>query len=226
MASTLELIQALAQEFGKQSPEVLRDIEQKIGEITIDILSQNDCRFAGLRKSQTVTVTAGTTSYKINADFASLGRYPTIVDSNGDFVDKFTIVDEGEFVARADQGGYATKRFGRIEARDQGASGPGFYLELAEDWGETGYIKIPYYRKPTATDTELINNLACVKNGVRQFFGQFIGSEKADIAARVYLGQRSGIKESAARTTTGLFVKPPIRTQKHNLLMHKVGRGQ
>lgn len=224
MGSKLEIVQTLALEFGKSSPEVLAQIESKVGEITVDILSQNDCRFAGLRKWQRITVGAGTKAYKVNADLASVGRHAKIVNVNGDFLYKFTIVDEGEFIEREDKAGYATTRYGWIEARDQGDQGPGFYLVLATDWQATGYIKMPYFRSPTENDTALIRNTSAVKDGVRQYFPQYVGEEKAALFGRVYSGKRKSIKESPDRVATGLHVKPPRRVQAGNRLMHKIGR--
>jgi len=223
MADKFRVVQELADEWGKSSPDVLAQIEAKVGEITIDLLSQNECRFAGLRKSTTQTITAGTTVYKLPYDFATIVKQTSVVDADGAFVAEFTFCDEKEFIRRLSLGGYATNRFAMIEYRVDGSDGPGWYMILGGDWDETGYLKIPYYRKPTADDTELIENETILKSGVRSQFPQF--NLRAQMDAVEYMRRRSGFRENPDAITTSMQIKPSRRTQAKNRLQHKIGDG-
>lgn len=223
MSSKYQIVQELADEWGKASPEALKRIEDKVGEITVDLLSQNDCRFAGLRENQTITVTAGTTVYKLAYDFATLIKQVTVVDSDGAYLDKFEVVDEPEFNQRMSLGGYGTTRFGYIKFMKDGTDGPGWYLVLGGDWEETGYISLPYYREPTPEDTELIHNTKILKSGVRAEFPDLNPKAQQDLV--MYERGKSVFRESPDTTTTSMKLRPSERSQRLNRLKWKIGGG-
>ena len=223
MASKFQIVHELADEWGKASPDVLARIETKVGEITIDLLSQNDCRFAGLRDSETITVSAGTMAYKLPYNFATLIKEVITVDADGDFLNEFEVVDENEFIRRKTEGGYATTKYGMIEYRKTGTSGPGWYFLLAADWEDTGYIKVPFYREPTEDDTELIRNVTILKAGVRAQFPEFNPKSQNDLV--MYEKGKSGFRENPETITTKMAIRPSPQAQRLNKLQWKIGDG-
>lgn len=226
MASKRDIVDSLALAAGKDSEAVKKRLEDAVGDITVDILSQNKSRFLGLRRSQSITITSGDTEYRLNADFASMIPNAQVVDSDGVFIAEFTIVDELEYVRRQVADRLPKTRYAFIEPKDGGDEGPGLYLILAQDWGETAYLKIYYYRKPTTGDTELITNTAAIKKGVKAELPDLFGREEAIINAGTYERMKSGIKESPATTTTGLKLQPSKRTRKRNLFFWRIGGGR
>jgi len=214
----------MAQEFRTDDPDVRAQIEQVVGEITIDLLSENDCRFNGLRSSELIEVIAGTTKYKLPVDFATIIRICHVVDSDENYIADFTVVDEQEFYHRKGDGNYEGTRYGFVVYRNDDDGGPGYYLILGADWGDTGYIKFYYYREPTAQDTSIIKNEAILKAGVRSRFPQYNPNFQNDIV--IYERRKSGFRESPETTTTGIMLKPSKRVQKLNRLDHKIARGQ
>lgn len=223
MASRAAITAQILTEFGKSSPQVRQRIEQVVGDVTIDILSQFQSQFARLSEKETITLDVTTTAYKLPHDFASPKSSFRQVDSDGDFVGKLEIVTEGEFYDRKDNADYGGLKYAYIEHRANGADGPGDYLVLSGLPTTVGYFLFPYYRKPTENDTDIITNVSAIKNGVRAEFPEFTAN--AGVSLQKYEAQKPTMKESPRSRSTGMAIKPSKSQQRHNRNMYRIGRG-
>jgi hypothetical protein len=218
-----EIALDVMKEVGKDSPELLTRIESIIGELTVDLLSQDEGRHAGLRKRQDITISTTTAQYKLNSNFASPISPFIEVNSSGTFVREIDIVTDEEFYHRqANSDVYPAERYGRIEKLETGLEGRGFYLILGKIPDAVGYYKLFYYRDPTENDTELIRNSAILKSGARAKLKDVNPEYMVDL--ETYLRMRSGFQGDVPKVTR-LVLRNSAKVQEHNRQMHRIGRG-
>ncbi len=223
MATRAEITQEMMEEFGKSSPDVRVQVERVVGEITVDILSQNDCRFHRLSAKSRLTGVIGATSSKLPGDFAATKPTFREVDVDGEFVAEREICDENLFYGRMNDADYEGLKYSYVEYRPDGTSGPGDYLVFADAFTETTYFDFPYYRKPTPDDTDIILNIRAVKEGVRSAFPEYTAQAANSLV--IYEKMKSGIGDSPILRATHLSMEPSKRVKKHNRFMRKIGRG-
>lgn len=224
MATTSQIVDELMTEANKTTTAVRKQIEQAVGDIVLELLQQNDGRFRGLEKTQSITVTSGVKQYKLNSDFNTAKRTFHEVNSDGDFVAKCECLSKAEIFSRKAEGGHLTYRFGYIEFEASHSSGRGYYLTLAEEPTGTAYFEFEYYREPTREDADIIRKPSIVKHGVRGRMPRLFDTAEADLG--IYLRRIQGFKESPERFVTALIVTPPPRVAKRNRFFHDIGRGQ
>lgn len=222
MASLSQLTQELLDEFGKSSTAAQAKVETWIGEIVLELLSMNDGRFRGLRKSETVTIDTSYKTYRLPADYNSISNTFVQVDSDGEFVGKLDIVSEEEVYNRMEEGEYSGAELAYVDYLPDGRSGAGWYLILADEPTATGYYKLKYYRVPTVNDIEIIRNSNIVKMGVRGRAGEFNRDSRQHEA--IYLRMKQGFVESPTRHQTAIRIRPDRRTRATNAYMHTIGR--
>ena len=224
MASNAEITTELMAEFNQSSPLVRQKVERAVGEVTIDILSENDCRFERLSKVQTISILTTSKSYKLPGDFATIKGSMIQVGSTGDFVREIEIISPQEYYRRLGDADYPGLYYAMIETKMDGASGPGDYLTLNDEPDEAGTYKFFYFRKPQVTDTDLIIKTRAIKEGVRAMFPEY--NPDAGQSLVIYEKMKSGIKESPATRVTHMALMPSKRQQEVNRKMHRIGRGQ
>ena len=225
MASRAQYVQELLDEFGVDTLAVRQELERVVGELTVDVLSQNDCRFTRLSKTESITLAASVKSVRLPFDFATAKKTFHQVDSGGDFVAERDIVSEREFFRRKGDSEYTGSTYAYIVTNPSDQTTPGDYLVFDTSSTSARYFRFPYYRRPTEDDSDIIRNLKVIKEGARAHFTQYVGQERAATALRIYLSIKSGIKESPETRTTGMRMLPNKQVQKNNRRNHRIGRG-
>ena len=222
MASFGQIVEEMMVEFGKKSSAVRHRVSQAVGEITIDILNQNESRFRKLERESTITLVIGTDAYRLPADLRTIRPIFIQLDTDGDFAAEWEIVSTPEFYRRKGDAEYKGQNYAHIETRQSPI--PGEYLVFDTASTTSGTCKTFYYRRPERTDTDIIENTAAIKEGVRTRFPKFVENAEAHII--IYERMKSGIAESPETRTTGMVLKPSHRQQRLNRLMWRIGRGQ
>ena len=209
-------------EFGKTSAAFRRRVSNAVGEITIDILNQNESRFRRLEKSANITLIIGTDAYLLPSDLRTIRPMFHQLDSDGNFASEWEIVTTAEFYRRKGDDEYAGQNYAHIETRQSPT--PGEYLVFDSAPTAAGTCKLYYYRRPTAADTDIIENEAAIKEGVRTRFPKSV----EDVGSRIisYERMKSGIRESPEVRATGMVLKPNPLIQRVNRQMWKYGREQ
>jgi hypothetical protein len=221
MATTALIVEELLTEIGKSSSSVRQKLSNSVGEVVVDILLASDARFRKLQRTQTITVLVDEKSYQLETDFHRIAETFLEIDSTGDLVREWEIVDGAEFYRRLADPDYGGLYYATIETK---LSPPGDYLLLAKTPSETTYLKLFYWRKPLSTDTDAITNTTAIKEGVRAKHLEFWPDAPTHLV--IYERMKSGIGETLEQVTTGLVIKPDIRRQRLNRLEHKIGAGQ
>lgn len=224
MGSTQDIVDELMTESGKGSQAVRRRIETKVGEITIDLLSQHEGRFQGLMKTLSLTLTTSDNRrLKLPVGFnriQSLDR----VNSDGVFIGSTTVAGKDEIRQMIEDGRTMSLLSAYIENVDSGSAAEiGWWLVFSGDPSETIYFELDYYRKPKPTDTHLIRNELIVKLGVRGYLHDlFPGDNQAELAD--YLGRRRGFRERHGRKRTRSVLRPSKSVARRNVFMHNIGK--
>ena len=221
--SPAAVVQMIMEEFGKKDADLQKRVAIAVGDVTIDLLSQNDSRFRKLQKTYTITISAGTKSYILPSDFKTAQKKFIQVDSSGDFVAELEIVTERDILIRQAEDTEVSTRSAFIEYRADGDDGPGQYLVLGAEPESTGYYKFYYYRVPTAADTDIIDNVTILKTGVKAKFP--VNNPLAGQDIIIYEKMKSGFIETPDTHTTQMVMRPSSRVSKHNKMMHDIGRG-
>lgn len=225
MASRALITDSLVAESGKVAPNVRKRIEEKVGEITVELLQQSEGRFKGLLREQAFTTVIDVVEYILNSDFnTAQGTYHE-VDSNGVFKRQLTIVSKSEMFHRRTEKAYASVRLSYIDFLEAGVSGRGYYLVLGDKPTEAAFFRIPYFREATENDTDVIRKVAIVKRGVRGSLPSLFPNE-AQIDAEIYLRHLQGFREKREKFNTTTIMTPSSRTGNFNRRMHKYGQGQ
>jgi hypothetical protein len=211
------------EEFGKKSPDFRTRLELLAGNITVDLLSQNEGRFRGLDRTQLITAQSGDSRFRLNADFNTAKKTFFQVDSAGTFIAECALVSKAEIHRRIVEGRYSGYRLGYVVNDAEGEEEGLWYLVLAETPSDTTYYEFDYYRQPTSNDTHIIRNPEIIKQGIR--------SRLADINPNVqndsitYERMRQGFIEDPEKYATNIDLLPPRRTMRHNAQMYDIGKG-
>ena len=224
MADRSLIVTEIMEEIGKSSPQVRTEVDRIVGEVTLDILQQNDSRFRKLRKTYPLTVNTTDKEYKLPADFKTATKFFIQVDSAGEYVGQVEIVTESEFWRRKGDSQYGGNYYAKIEVLVSHASGAGEYLVFNALHEDTSYYEFPYYRKPTEHDTDIIENSTIIKEGVRGMLSKYIPTSTAHLTT--YTRMKSGVRESPTERATGMAMMPSKVTRNLNRLLHKIGRGR
>lgn len=223
MASPAKIVQDLMDEFGKTAPTVRARFESIVGEITVDLLSQNEGRFKDLEKSTSLSIVTTTRQYRLPADFNTVKHTFYEVNSDGEFVAECAIVPKADVHRRLEQGRYAGYRLAYIQELKSHADGPGKYLILAGDADEAMTFELDYYRIPLETDTSVIRNESILKRGVRSRLADMNPLVRIDLD--IYERMKLGFKEDVRKHVTHLSIAPPRKAIKTNKYLHKIARG-
>lgn len=224
MASNAAIVEELMRECGKTSDAVRNRISQKVGEVVTEILQQNEGRFKGLFKSETITVTATERYYRLPSDFHSPSDTFHEVDSDGDFVSRVTLSTKSEIFGRKEEGITAGEKMAYVEfLESHGTTGRGWYLVLADAPTESKSYVFDYYREATANDADIIRKSVAIKHGTRGQMPDLFPGWQAEQA--IYLSMLNGIMERPDKYTSGLIIKPGKRTRNLNRKMHDIGQG-
>lgn len=221
MAARSHIVEEMLTEFGVMSDAVRQRIDSAIGDITIDILCQNNSRFRKLSKTDTITIGTTTNAYKLPVDFKTAKKQCMFVDSDGDFIKKLEIVTEAEFYNRKSNPDYTGNWYAYTETRQ--IDSPGEYLVLNATPIETGYIKVFYYRHPNANDTDLIDNPSLIKAGVRTMFPEYVQEHQSSFF--IYENMKQNVLENPSQRSTNMSIKPTKRQQNRNRLNYRIGKG-
>lgn len=224
MASKTKIVSDLMREIGKTKPSLRMRLEQTVGELTIDLLTQNGGTFKGLEERFTFTVSADQTQILLPADYNTpvrKGFYQ--VNSSGEFLAEANILSKSAVRRNIAEHAYSGHRLAYVDELD-GDDGYGFYLVLAGAPAETVYFELDYYRAPTESDTGLIRNESILKDGVRGSHSGYWAD--AGYRMEIYRRRREGFRESPDRQNTRSRMVPSERTGQHNRRMRGIGRGR
>lgn len=225
MAAGSEIVADLMEEIGKMSPDVETSLMEAVGDVTVDLLSQNEGRFEGLRRRQTITIDSSKTQYKLNSDCNRVKSPCLRYNSSGEPAGRIDIVNEEEYYYRLENATqYPTNSFAKVERLEAGNDGPGYYLIFKDELTDVGTIQLFYYRYAKETDTDIIRNPEIVKTGVRSKRPQYWPATSREEMI-IYFKMRSAFKENPQAKTTRDRVLLSARRRKHNLRMHRYGRG-
>ncbi len=224
MASRDSIVQQMMDEFGKTSQVVRAKVERVVGEITIDILSNNFGKFRKLREVKDFDIRTTKRSYKLPGNFNSDSNQFYEVDSDGEVLREIEIVTEQRFFERKTDANYTGSIYAYIETKKSGTEGPGEFLTLNGLPSATGTFRMPYYRKPTVNDTDVITNERTLKEGIRSAFSEFVPDFQTKLV--IYEKMKAGTIETPATRTTGMTLKPSKRQQQRNRNMYWIGKGQ
>ena len=226
MASTSKVTNDIMQEIGKTSSALRMKIEGYVGDVTVDLLSQNAGRFTRLEKSLDISFAAGVKYYKLPANFNTIKNTFFQIDSDGDFIAKCEVRTKGEIYRNIADEEYSGIKAAYIQElnRDKGPDGAGLYLILASEPTEIVYYNIEYYRFPLTTDTDLIKNVKLLKNGVRAELPDYY--DKAEIYSHIYENGKMKFRENKRRRKTVNILMPSKRAGAHNKRMHDIGGGR
>jgi hypothetical protein len=223
MASTAQIVEDILVEIGKRGTAVRRKVETAVNDTVVDMLQQNDGRFRGLAKTQTINVLADTVEYKLNADFNTAKDTFAEYDSDDEFVARVFVLTKSEIHNRLAEGAPVHRLMSYIEFYESHTNGRGNYLILSQDPTTTHIYKFDYYREPTPEDTDIIRKTAILKHGIRGRLPDYY--EQAEYESAIYLRMLQGFRESAERFVTDMIITPPARIGANNDLSHKVGSG-
>ena len=223
MSSRATITDELLVESGRQGTATRRKIDQKVGGITLELLQQGDGRFRGLSKSQTISVLADTTQYKLDSSFNTAKKTMFEQNTDGTFKNKVSILAKAEVFERKSNDGPTSALMGYIELLTSHADGRGYYLTLSEKPTAATTYNFEYYREPTANDSDVIRKPEIIKHGVRGNLPEYF--ENSDIQLRIYLQRMEGFRESPERFVTDFIMTPAPRIGQHNKSMHDISQG-
>jgi len=225
MASPARIVDGLMADCGKSSPEIRARIERKVGEIALEMLSQNEGRFYALAKNQEISIRAGTTrEYLLDTDFFCTKPEFDIYDEDGDFLRVGYILSKAEIRDRRRADAPLGSNICYIEYQKDGVSGRGWYLILATNPTENMTYDFEFYREPTEKDVSAIKDIGMLKSGVRAGLPDLF-EETAEVDAHKYLSRLEGFHEKISRTIPTVIMTPNVRNAAKNRHDHKIGRG-
>ena len=216
MATSVEIVDELMTEFGRRSDKLRMELEQYVGDVTKDLLSKGEGRFAELKKPVIITLDTTNLTYKLPADYNVISKTAYEIDDNGNPTGvKIEITSEEGAMQRRYAGEYAGRRIFHVEMLDGGRSGRGWYLVLGDEATEATRYKLFYYRKATERDTDLIRVEEHVKVGVRyRYYAARPEFQSQAIAAQTeYARRRAGFREDPQRHKSRISVRINPRAQ-------------
>lgn len=224
MASKSRVVDTLLLDAGKTDPGTRGRIERKVGEITLELLTQNEGRFSGLSRSDQISILTTSTKYKMQPDFFAIAPTGAELDSDGEYVDTIIIVSKAEILGRKRDGAAYNARLCWIEKLQDGPNGRGWYLCLAADATADVTYEIDYFREPTENDVDEVADEALLKAGVRAGLPDlFPATYERD--EYKYLKRLPDHRESTGRFVTRIVMVPSKIAAKKNKLQHTIGRG-
>lgn len=225
MATKAQIVQQLMAEFSKTSSSARGRTETIVGEITVDLLNQNESRFDALSKSYSINLVAGTTKYKLPTDFKTAKTTFYETDSDSNYKAKCLCLSKSEVFRRIDEGAYTGYRLAYIERDVDGPNGRGDYLVFADDPDETKYIYFEYYRHPTEDDTDIIRNTHILKTGCRGGLPDLVpgGPDRSSYYSAIYERMKMSFRDVSTKRTTARIMTPNIRTGQHNKKLYDLG---
>jgi hypothetical protein len=226
MASPEEIVAELMSEIGKSSPDVQKSLEDAVGDVTIDLLSQNEGRFEALRRDRTITIDTTKTQYKLPSDVNAVIDPAYRQDVSGETLTEINILgNEADYFYRVkNPTQYPASNFARVKYLDDGSEGPAYYLIFSSALTEAGSIVLEYYRHAKSTDTDKIRNKEIVKAGVRAKRGVYWPADgTANIT--IYFRMREGFREDPTAKATRTLIMLPARKMRHNTRQWRIGRG-
>lgn len=226
MATAAEITQELMEEIGKMSPDVETSLLRAVEDVTVDLLSQNEGRFEGLRRRQEITIDSTKSQYRLNSDCNAVKSPCIRKNSSGTIVGEIDIITDDDYNYRVMEGTtrYPANTFARTEYLENGSDGPGFYLVFSDELTDAGTLEVPYYRYAKETDTGLIRNTSIVKAGVRgRRPAYWPAVHYAEMGA--YLRMRSGFKESPGKKKTKARVLLSKKKRQFNRRQDRIARG-
>jgi hypothetical protein len=228
MASNAQITASLMEELGKTAPALRRKISSRVGDVTLELLQQNEGRFSSLVRTQTISVTAGTKEYRIRSDYNTARKTMYEVDVNNDYVARVRIVSKAEMFNRYAEDAHTDENMAYIQffergPNDDSTANRGYYLVLGEEpVADVSYL-FEYYRTPTTSDTDIIRKESIIKHGVRAAMPREF--ESAQMEATVYLRMLRGFREKPERFVTDTIMTPSKRIGDHNKRMYGISRG-
>lgn len=226
MASTVEIVDELMTEFGKTSDKVRMELEQYVGDVTKDLLSKGQGRFAELKKPVIITLDTTNLTYKLPVDYNTISKTAYELDDDGNPTGvKIEITSEEGAMQRRYAGEYAGRRIFHIEMLDGGRSGRGWYLVLGDEALEVVRYKLFYYRKATERDTDLIRKEEHVKVGVRYRYYSARNDPQAVSLQTEYSRRLSGFREDPQRHKPRIGITINPRARRNCELSHDIGEG-
>lgn len=224
MASKSFILDSLLNECGKDSPQVREQMSQKIGEITLELLSQNRGKFFGLKKVTTLSITADTTQFKLPADYHTISIDSCEVNvTTGAYIQDVHVLEKSDIRERIRESAHYDCHYGYIEKLEAGPEGRGFYLTLAVASTQVRSFEIEYFRRPTENDTDVIVEYTLIQRGVRAQYPSLF--KTAEVDRHIYVARLPRFVEKRQRNVTGSYVLPPKRIQRHNKNQHRRGAG-
>lgn len=224
MLTRQQAVEKILTEIGKTSDAVRRQVDQKVREITLDLLHENEGRFQGLKKTVSITLAASTQHYKLPSDFNTASKNFREVDSDGDFVGRRDIIDENYFWDRKEDENDTGSKYATIRTGNFNSEGVGFYLWWESAYSSITYWEFPYYRIATENDTHIIKNETILLDGVRARLPAYY--EDAQMYAGMYFQQKPKVVEHVQARSTTMSMRPNAQQRHTNRLMHKIGRGR
>jgi hypothetical protein len=226
MASAEVLTEEIIAELGKDNPQIRSQVRTNIGDIAIDLLSQNEGEFSCLEKYEDIPLTVNNSEFLLtNGDFKRAKKKSILIDANGLYVGEIHLVSNNEFFNRqANSEQYPGTTYARIEYKENGADGSGNYLIFGTTYTTAATLRFSYYRQPTGSDVMSISNTSLIKVGVRMM----MSNQKPEWAnsGAIYYGLRQSFKENIEDRATELVLRPPKKKEAYNRMMHDIGRGE
>jgi len=207
------------------SPERQR-VYDVVGDVTVDLLSQNEGRFYGLRRTLEFTMTTADRKKRLPSNFNTASRDFYEVDEDGELKGRGAVKSKTDVFDDQLEGAYVGYRRAWIEelSGDSAPEGSGIYLVLAEAPPSTVYLVFVYYRRPERDDTDIIKNPTIVKLGAKAQLSNMF--DDAQYSMAIFEKRRSGFKEKFHKRVTSGILMPSRRQARHNKRMYDRGRGR
>lgn len=230
MASKSQIVDDVMMAIGMSGDKVRRLVETHVGDVTVDLLNQQEGRFKALKLRTTITINTSYDHYKLPTDYGTASKTFIQVDVNDDFVRRLAIESQEAVYERMEHDEYAGVWVAWVDYLTtgdaaRGFTGRGWYLRLPTEPDDTGYYKFFYYRAATTEDTDLIRNATIVKKGVLGML-PLTYNPNAPNDAGTYARMKSGFQEKITRHQPNVKMHPNARTRRHNAQMHTVGKGR
>ncbi len=222
MASKEQVVNDILQELGKSSSELRERLFQLAGEITVDLLNENDGRFHGLSGTETISIVKGVRRYRLPAKFKTPKKVFCEVDSNGEILANCYVQQKATIRRKIGEGKILAYRLCYIDYTKE-TTGPASYLILAASPPANTIYEFEYYRKATINDASCIENESILKTGIRGRLDPHTNpNQRTDLV--VYYRMKEGFREpieSMGEINTDL----PGLTEERNALMNKIAKG-
>lgn len=224
MASVAAIVADLMLEVGKDAPEIRASLEKAVGDTVIELLNVNDGRFKELGRSVDIAITPPTDVYRLPAEFNTFKSTGAEYDSEGKIVAAVHILPEGDILNRQLNDGQIDDHYCYVNFLVDGPDGRANYLILGDVPSKAMTYRIGYYRKPEVQDADIIREDAIIKHGVRAKRPVYFPNAQTELV--IYERRKQGFNDRSERfAPAGVITRPSPRTERHNQMMNKIGRG-